>query len=101
MKYKQFERLILAIQESDKERDNFNDALSPFNDGWTIITLGYNLTKAVINYLEDVFNDKCNYIDWWLYEDVEKVIYENDKQIKVKTIRQLYDFLMKNKGDNK
>lgn len=33
---------------------------------------------------------------WWLYEDVDKIIWEGEKEIRIDTIDDLYDYLETN-----
>lgn len=35
-------------------------------------------------------------IFWWLYEDVPKIVWENEKEIDIDTIDDLYDYLKTN-----
>ena len=44
--------------------------------------------------------DKFDTISWWLWEDVEKVIYDNDKKIDVSTPQKLYKYLVKEIKEN-
>lgn len=34
-------------------------------------------------------------IYWWLYEDVDKIIYFSDMEVDVETLDQLYDYIIK------
>ena len=37
--------------------------------------------------------EDTNLLDWWLYEDVEKIIYIDDKPVKVETLDELWDYI--------
>ena len=41
-------------------------------------------------------DDGADWVEWWLYEDVEKVVYEGDKEIRLDTIDDLYNYLKTN-----
>ena len=41
-------------------------------------------------------NREDDFLSWWLYEDVDKVIYDDDKKISVKTLEELYNFIISN-----
>ena len=59
--------------------------------------------QALRNILASSFNkEQIDIIDWWLYEDVEKVIWEKDRMdvFEVKTVRQLYHYLVRMKHMN-
>ena len=40
--------------------------------------------------------DGQDLVFWWLYEDVPKVIWENEKEIPISTVDDLYDYLKTN-----
>ena len=92
MKYKVFKEVITKLQEvQEKSR--------------SLYKLGIDLS----NYIEDDYSEiitlilKSHYglegedmISWWLYEDVEKVLYENDSDKivrELKTISQLWEYV--------
>lgn len=92
MKYKVFKEVITKLQEiQEKSR--------------SLYKLGIDLS----NYIEDDYSEiitlilKSHYglngedmISWWLYEDVEKVLYENDSDKivrELKTISQLWKYV--------
>ena len=53
--------------------------------------------ESLLDVLKETI-DNYEYISWWLYEDVEKIVRFNDGRTKVKldTAEQLYDFLINN-----
>jgi hypothetical protein len=63
--------------------------------GFPIFTNG--TTTMLVKLLEKIFDDKGEYISWWLWESVEKEIYYEDGEVrKVNTVEKLYDFLIDN-----
>ncbi len=81
-KYKQF------IDTSDKLNDlgidlcegPITDSIDAIFDAW--------LTEFLNE--EDI-----DIIYWWLFEDVDKIIYDGDKKINVEKIEDLYNYLCK------
>lgn len=62
--------------------------------------------NSLYEMLGEIFNDEeSDYIGWWLFEDTEKIIYIDNKEVGIKTSEQLYDFLitynLKNSFTNK
>ena len=46
--------------------------------------------------MQEVFDEhQLDIIQWWLFEDVEKKIYDNDEIIYINTIEDLYKYLNK------
>lgn len=41
--------------------------------------------------------DGYNWIEWWLYEDVEKKVYENEKTLDISKIKDFVQFLLEEK----
>lgn len=58
----------------------------------------YNLpSKMFDNFVKTICNeDGGDLIYWYLYEDVPKIIWENEKEIPINTIDDLYDYLKTN-----
>lgn len=67
--------------------------------------LGINLYEGVITdsidaifdaWLAEFLNEEdIDIIYWWLFEDVDKIIYDEDKEINVEKIEDLYNYLCK------
>lgn len=98
-----FEKTINAIQEHRKWQDEVTDFLEAkiCTDTWAFCTVGENLISLLVEILEKEFNDIGKWIDWWLFEDVEKVVYYQDKQNRnVEKIEDFYQFLLDNKKEN-
>lgn len=96
---KQFIEMMTAIQEGLKRRNEFNDSMERFCDTYYICTLGDEWLNVAIKLLARAVKDTTKTLEWWLYEDVEKVIYitpENGKEfsVPVKTPDQLYAYFI-------
>ena len=100
---------VETLENIIKERDkisHFNNALHNVCDGYPILMLGDGYLNSLLNVLNAVFseeNEKYPTIEWWLFEDVEKKIWETDKvtgediEYDVSTPEALYDYLVKNR----
>lgn len=77
----------------------FIDTVDKLND------LGVNLYEgAIADSIDAIFDawlteflnkEDVDTIYWWLFEDVDKIIYDEDKEINVEKIEDLYDYLCK------
>ena len=92
MTKEQFVGIINAIKKEDKKYEEIEEVLSKYSD--TYIIFNRDLEAYIVKELDKYFGDSDN-VSWWLYEDVEKVIYEGDKKIDVSTPEKLYDNLLK------
>lgn len=92
-------KMVKAIQEYDKENNEFSKCFEKFSDTYYICTLGQNLANKTIELLCKLTGDSAkNYNDswlsWWLYESVEKKIYNDiGEETDVSSIEDLYDYL--------
>lgn len=84
------------VQQFEEERNNFCDAIEQFTDSYIILKLGSRFIDTVLTYLSDVMRDNDDWICWWLYEDVEKVICYKNEELTLDTVEKLYDFLIQN-----
>ena len=91
---------ISLIREQEEADKKFSKALSLVGDGHFIYGANNKVQKALFFVLQKIFRDDVDYIGWWLYEDVEKIVYEtiDGKQIEynLETPEALYDFLLHN-----
>lgn len=92
--------MVKEIQSYDKEICDFSECMQKFSDTYYLSTIGSNLCSKLIELLSKLTNDYCqdtyndNWLSWWLYEDVEKKIYnQDDSFIDVTNIEDLYDYL--------
>ena len=92
-----FCKTITAIQEQGEINDNFSKALQTVGDGHFVFGTDNKYYYALMNILVDIFKDDGEWISWWLYEEVEKVVWLKDgSKIRIDTPGQLYDFLLQN-----
>ena len=91
-----FDKIISAIKEQDKVDQDVGEALELICDSWVMMNSKNKKYLALGELLKEVMQDEGDYIGWWLYEDVRKIVWEQKKKIDVSTTKKLYDFLMKN-----
>lgn len=95
---KEFVQIIKDIQENDEAHNELTKVLGPFCDGAGFLFTGdIKIYKNLLMLLRREMHDEGDLIGWWLYEDVEKVLYVEDREYEVKTAEQLYDFLLDNR----
>lgn len=98
----QFKKLIQAIQKYDKKIEKIEKFIESCGcDSWVIFEKEFS--NDVIEFLQDYFNHGSDDISWWLYEDIEKHIWENglDKPYTdVTKIGDFYDYLARCKKEN-
>ena len=83
------------IQNFHSEQDTLSVLISKLSDGYSVATMGNYLVDSLIDMIEDDLGIlKDDWLTWWLYEDVDKVIYDGDKEISVKTLEELYDYIV-------
>jgi len=95
-----FIRRIALIQNFHSEQDTLQALIGKLTDGHSIVDFGNYLVSEII----DMINEKMqiedkDLIGWWLYEDVEKLIYDCDGNViaDLKTASDLYDYIMEMK----
>ena len=92
-----FDKIIAAIKEQDEIDRKVDDALELICDSYVMMNTKNKIYGVLFELLKEVMEDKGDYIGWWLYEDVRKVVWVQKKKIDVSTTKKLYDFLVKNK----
>lgn len=98
-----FKKTINTIKEHKKWQDDVTDFLEEkiCTDTWAFCNVGENLINLLIEILEKEFDDIGKWIDWWLFEDVEKIVYYQDKQNRnVEKIEDFYQFLLDNQKEH-
>ena len=93
-----FVSFIRAIKKEDKRLEKLGKNLGTLGDGWIVVD--NPLTYSIVSFLERAMGDKFDIISWWLWEDVEKIIYDNNKKIDVSTPQKLYKYLVKEIKEN-
>jgi hypothetical protein len=100
MTKEQFIKRISLIQNFHSEQDTLSVLIDKITDGNNIVNFGDYLIFEIIDMInEDMKIEDKELISWWLYEDVDKVIYDGEYReigINVKTVEQLYDYINTN-----
>jgi len=101
MTKKQFIKRINIIQNFHSEQDTLGVLIDKLIDGRGVVGFGDYIVQEIIDIIkEDMkIEDDDDLLDWWLYEPVDKIIYEGKNyeiKINVKTAEQLYDYIIKN-----
>lgn len=97
---KTFKNTIKAIRKQSDKEHAFCKALDEIIDGRFVPEMSTDILMALLNCLEDIFEDEGGWISWWLYErdgnkDM-KAYYKDKTEIKLDTIEYLYKFLKSN-----
>jgi len=104
IKLKTFKNIIKAIRKQSDKEFKFCDALDKIVDGRFIPQMSTDILEALFDCLKDVFDDKDDWISWWMYErdgnNKKMKAYHKDKtEIKLDTAEDLYKFLKKNRNN--
>lgn len=96
-----FCKVLSLIKEQDEIYDNVGIALESVMDGHFVVGTENRYFRALFLVLKEIFPDKDDYISWWLYEDVEKIVYDSlDTDTETWNLTEpeaLYDFLTNNR----
>ena len=94
-----FCRLMVALKTEYRLTEDLNEVFRHYQYDTRILST--NLIDAVVDMLEDVFNDKvANWIQYWMFElefgdsYKEGCITKDGEVVPMKTAEDLYDFLM-------
>ena len=97
MTREEFVRRLKLVQDFHFEQNILSDLINKLSDGFAVATIGSLLANEVLNQLnKDMEMDDIDFLEWWLYEDVEKNVYIDGVAIDVKTPEKLYDFIKSN-----
>ena len=97
MSKQEFVRRMRLIQNFRSEQETLSLLVDKITDGMSIVTIGDYLIMEIADMIEESLDLKDDeLLDWWLYEDVEKVIYDtvNNVEISVRTLEELYDYTL-------
>ena len=95
MTKEQFIKRMSLIQNFRSEQDTLSILINKISDGYPIVTIGDYLVNELIDTIsEDIHIEDKDLLSWWLYEDVEKVLYDNETEISVRTLEELYDYII-------
>ena len=90
-----FIQYLNSIKNLDHEVDKWEDFLKIDIFESPLFQRSFDLIDIVIKYLSDNNTDIEDLISWWLYEDVDKLIFLPDgTTIDVETSDKLYDYIM-------
>ena len=87
---------MALIREQEQIDIQFSKALDLVGDGHFVYGAGNLYLKAVLFVLKEAMNDQYDYIDWWLYETSDYMIWSGDekKEWCLKEPAALYDFIV-------
>ena len=84
-------KALKGIKKESEKRDIFYD------NGIDLINYENGYQEELLNLLKVVMQDTYNNISWWLYEDVEKIIYfKNGKKRDLTKVEDLIKYLIEN-----
>ena len=98
-----FVKVIDLIKKQEEIDKKFGESLETVCDSWCFYGLKNSKYDALNMLLKEIFKDEGDFIGWWLYEDVDKVITYTkpiEKEVRLDTAEQLYDFLVEGMGEN-
>lgn len=100
MTKEQFIKRINLIQNFHSQQDTLSKLIDRLTDGFSVVDFGGYLVDEIVKMINEDMNIKDeDLIFWWLYEDVEKIIYDSkdeENDIRVKTVEELYDYIVAN-----
>ena len=90
----QFIKSMSQIQNLHSQQDTLNKLIDKLTDGFSVVDIGNYVAEELIDMINiNLELEDTNLLDWWLYEDVEKIIYIDDKPVKVGTLDELWDYI--------
>lgn len=97
MTKEKFVKRMSLIQNFHSEQETLAVLINKITNGYSVVTMGDYLVNELIDIIEDDLGiDKYDdLLVWWLYEDVDKVIYDGDKEISIRTLEEFYDYINK------
>lgn len=94
MTKEQFVKRIALIQNFHSQQQTLSAIMNKICDGFPVVTIGDYLIVELIDTINEALRIvNKNLLEWWLYEDSEKIIYVDDKPIPVRTVGELWDYL--------
>lgn len=96
-----FVEVLGLIKEQHEIDSKVADGLELVCDGYVVYGCKNKCHDALRKVLEIIFDDKEDYIGWWLYDDVEHIVSETIDGETIKydltSPEALYDFLVREK----
>ena len=94
----QFKKAISQIQNLHSQQETLDTLIEKLTDGFSVVDIGSHVVDELIKMININLEIKDeDLLFWWLYEDVEKVVYidDGDKSIKVESLDELWDYIKK------
>ena len=97
-----FVTIMNKIKEQQEIDDKVGDALETVCGGWVLFNSENKNLEALLLLLKEIFVDVYDYIGWWLYETVEKIVttkavgpfdVPGERTWDLTTAEALYDFM--------
>lgn len=90
-----FCKALELIQEQEAINEQFGKALNAVGDGHFVFGVKNRCLSAALLVLKEAMNDKYDYIDWWLYETNDYMIWsgDNTKSWNLREPEALYDYI--------
>jgi hypothetical protein len=96
-----FIKRMSLIQNWESEMETLSVLGEKIFDGFYIPKIGGYLINTIIDMInESLHIEDKELLSWWLYEDVEKIIYTGEYgeiAISIKTLDELYDYIAQQK----
>ena len=91
-----FCKALTLIQEQEKINEQFTKALDLVGNGHFVFGTENRYLEALLLVLKEAMNDKYDYIDWWLYDTSDYMIWSGDEKQEwyLKEPEALYDFIV-------
>ena len=88
-----FISLINTIREEEGILRKIEDFIGQFNSSYTVLNTP-PCQLALIELIKEELRDETDLLEWWLYEDVEKVIHlNNEEKYYLDSEEDVYDYL--------
>lgn len=90
-----FVKAFKLIKAQKKIDDEFSKALNLVGNGHFVYGCDNHYLEALLVVLKEAMNDVGNYIDWWMYETSDYLVWDEDEGLKwdLRSPEALYDFL--------
>lgn len=98
MNKEQFIKRMSLVQNWESECETLSVLGEKIFDGYCVTKIGSYLITIILDMInEDLHIKDKDLLSWWLYENVEKVIYDGkfgEIEISVKTLDELWDYVI-------
>ena len=90
----EFKTIIMHIKENSEDNDKLTKILVS-DDCTGFTSFGEHLVCDLLHLVEKLLNDEGDWISWWLYEDVSKIVTCSNTSYDLTNAEDLYYFLRK------